>query len=86
MPDLEEYRYQEITYDSFDIENWSELGPVEYRVVCQDVFTTIKGDAALATEAPKGEAFLKGVLPGLDQPHKMKSWLTSSCLVYAVMA
>ncbi len=86
MPDLEEFRYQEITYDSFDMDNWDELGDVEYRVVCPDVFNSVKADESICEDPAKGEAFLKGVLPGLDQPNKMKSYLTGSCLVYAVLA
>ena len=85
MPDLEEFKYQEITYDSFDIDNWGDLGDIEYRIVCPSVFEYIKADEALATDAAKGEAFLKGLLPGLDQPSKMKAYLTGSCLVYAVL-
>ena len=46
----------------------------------------LKADEAIATDPAKGEAFLKGVMPGLDQPNKMKGYLTSSCLVYAVLA
>jgi len=85
MPDLEEFKYQEITYDSFDISNWSDVGDVEYRVVFGDVFEAVKGDEALATDAAKGEAFLKG-LDVLDSANKMKAYLTTTCLVYAVVA
>jgi hypothetical protein len=83
MPDLEEYAYQEITYDSFDVENWAELGNIEFRVVCPNVFDAIKNDEAIATDQAKGEAFLKEL--GHDTPSKMKTFLTGTCLVYAVL-
>ena len=83
MPDLEEYGVQEITYDSFDLDNWSELGDIEYRVVCPDVFDAIKNDETIATDQAKGEGFLKEL--GHDTPSKMKIFLTGVCLVYAVL-
>ena len=83
MPDLEEYGVQEITYDSFDLDNWSELGDIEYRVVCPDVFDAIKNDEAIASDQAKGEGFLKEL--GHDTPSKMKIFLTGVCLVYAVL-
>ena len=86
MPDLEEYKYQEITWDSFDITNWEDLGEVEYRVVCPGVFDALKKDAELASDAAKGEEFLKKLDAGLDQASKMKTYLTGECLVYACIA
>lgn len=83
MPDLEEFGYQELSYDSFDVENWSDLGEIEYRIVCPDVFDAIKNDEAIASDQAKGEAFLKEL--GHDSPAKMKTFLTGVCLVYAVL-
>lgn len=82
MPDLEEYNYQEITGDAFDIDNWASLsGGVEYRVVCPDVRTTLASKPELASDSAKGENFLKEL--GHGTPAAMKTFLTGSCLVYA---
>lgn len=87
MPDLEEYGYQELTFDSFDIENWNELPKFEFRVICPGVFEALRGNKELATNAALGEAFIKGCgAAPLDTPAKVKAFLLTECLVYAVQA
>jgi hypothetical protein len=86
MPDLEEYKYQEITYDSFDISNWADLGTVQYRVVVPDVCDIIKANPELVSDPAKGEKFLHNLREDLKSAHKMKSFLTQECLVYALLA
>lgn len=83
MPDLEEYGYQEITYDAFDIDNWSSLsGTIEYRVVHPGVRAALAANKDLASDSAKGEHHLKEQA-GATSPAEMKQWLTGSCLVYA---
>lgn len=87
MPDLEEYGYQELTFDSFDIENWNDLAKFEFRIVCPGVFEALRENKELASNAALGEAFLKKAsTTPLDTPAKMKAFLTGECLVYAVLA
>ncbi len=85
MPDLEEYEYQEITYESFDIDNWEMTGVVEYRVVYEGVLAHLSANEPLTNDPAKGEAHIKGLKGGLDSPAKIKKFLTEECLVYAVL-
>lgn len=87
MPDLEEYGYQELTWESFDIENWSELPKFEFRVICPGVFEALRGNKELATNPALGDSFIKGAgAAPADTPAKIKAFLLSECLVYAVLA
>lgn len=84
MPDLEEYGYQEITYASFDLNNWTALGDVQFRVVYPGVLAALgqAGGKEACSDATKGEELLKEAA-GETNP---KSFLTGDCLVYAVLA
>ena len=85
MPDLEGFTYQELTYASFDFDNWSaeSLEPT-FRVVYPGCLQALKADETLTTDPAKGEALLKGL--GHDSPAKMKKFLTEECLVYAILS
>lgn len=85
MPDLAEYKYEEITTSSFDMENWGSLGAIEYRVLYAGAKAALKNDPSLASDSGKGEAYLKGLQVD-DKNATMKSFLTGNCLVYAVLA
>jgi hypothetical protein len=83
MPDLEEYGYQEVTYASFDLNNWSALGDVEFRVVYPGVLGALgqEGGEEACSDAVKGEEFLKAAAGEAN----LKNFLTGDCLVYAVL-
>jgi hypothetical protein len=83
MPDLEEYGYQEITYASFDLNNWSALGDVQFRVVYPGVLAALgqAGGEEACSDAAKGEEFLKQAAGEVN----LKSFLTGDCLLYAVL-
>ena len=85
MPDLEEFQYQEITYDAFDLDNWSELGDIEYRVLLPGSMMDVKDDQTLVSDPAKGEAFVKTKVPSATSG-AIKKFLTEECLVYAVLA
>lgn len=84
MPDLETFYYQELTYSSFDLSNWEEDIHAEFRIVYPGVVETLKNNPSAATDAAKGEAFMKTL--GHDTTSKMKQFLTQECLVYAVLS
>lgn len=84
MPDLEEYGYQEITYASFDLNNWTALGDVQFRIVYPGVLEALgqEGGEKACSDAAKGQELLKQAAGDAN----LKSFLTGDCLVYAVLA
>ena len=84
MPFLEDYGYQEVTDESFSLENWAGLGEIQFRVVYPGILAdlTAEGTGAPCADSTKGEALLRAAAAN----ENIKTYLTSQCLVYAVLA
>ena len=86
LPYLVEHAYEELVSGAgFNLENWTEEGKVEFYVVIEGVFKALSEDTELATSTDKAEAYLRG-LEGLDSNIKVRNFLASQALVYAVKA
>ena len=86
LPYLVEHAYEELVSGAgFNLENWTEEGKVEFYVVIEGVFKALSEDPELATSTDKAEAYLRG-LEGLDSNIKVRNFLASQALVYAVKA
>ena len=86
LPYLVEHAYEELVSGAgFNLENWTDEGTMEFYVVIEGVFKALSEDPELATSADKAEAFLRA-MDGLDSNVKIRNFLASQALVYAVKA
>ncbi len=84
LPTILNDGYQELTGNSFDLGNWDELeGTLHYYVVFPDVADAVKELPELATDTGQGMEYINDMAPG--GAAKVKAWMTSSALVYAVL-
>jgi hypothetical protein len=86
LPYLVEHAYEELVSGAgFNLENWTEEGTLEFYVVIEGVFKALSEDPELATSTDKAEAYLRG-MDGLESNVKIRNFLASQALVYAVKA
>lgn len=89
MPFLEKHHYQELTYESFDLEDMNGLPEkmnkkLEFRVVYSGVYGDLGANKELASDASKGEAHLAAA-SDMSDAGTVKKFLTGQCLVYATL-
>lgn len=86
LPYLVEHGYEELSSgQGFNLENWTEEGTVEFYVAIEGVFKLLAEDPELSTSTDKAEAHLRK-MDGLDSNVKLRNFLASQALVYAVKA
>ena len=86
LPYLVENGYEELSSGAgFNLENWEEEGTVEFYVVIEDVFKLLSENPEFSTSTDKAEAHLRK-MEGLDTNVKLRNYLASQALVYAVKA
>lgn len=86
LPYLVENGYEELSSGAgFNLENWEEEGTVEFYVVIEGVFKLLSENPELSTSTDKAEAHLRK-MDGLDTNVKLRNYLASQALVYAVKA
>ena len=99
LPYLEMHKFQELISTSFDLSNWASMD-LEFRVVYPGVLENVRAEAAEAAEADGADAehaskpsLLTDEAKGLEaiekaagskDPVKVKEYLVSSCLLYAI--
>ena len=86
LPYLVEHAYEELSSGSgFNIQNWENEGTIEFYVLLEGAFKMLAEDPELSTSTEKAEAYLRK-MSGLDSNTKIRNFLASQGLVYAVRA
>ena len=86
LPYLVENGYEELSSGAgFNLENWADEGTVEFYVVIEGVFKLLAENPELSTSTDKAEEHLRK-MEGLETNVKLRNYMASQALVYAVKA
>jgi hypothetical protein len=86
LPYLVENGYEELSSGAgFNLENWADEGTVEFYVVVEGVFKLLSENPQFSTSTDKAEEHLRK-MEGLETNVKLRNYMASQALVYAVKA